>query len=174
MARTVAIGHQDYETVRVNNYFYIDKTDFIREWWDSGDIVTLITRPRRFGKTLNMSMTEKFFSVDYAGRSDLFEGMKIWEEERFRELQGRYPVIFLTFAGVKDNNYLSARENICRIIEEIYNRFDFLTQGELLNEKEKESCLTSTFSGTGSSWSSITRPTTISFCWISRCQAWTE
>ena len=137
MARTVAIGHQDYETVRVNNYFYIDKTDFIREWWDSGDIVTLITRPRRFGKTLNMSMTEKFFSVDYAGRSDLFEGMKIWEEERFRELQGRYPVIFLTFAGVKDNNYLSARENICRIIEEIYNRFDFLTQGELLNEKEK-------------------------------------
>lgn len=137
MARTVAIGHQDYETVRVNNYFYIDKTDFIREWWESGDIVTLITRPRRFGKTLNMSMTEKFFSVDYAGRSDLFEGMKIWEEERFRELQGRYPVIFLTFAGVKDNNYLSARENICRIIEEIYNRFDFLTQGELLNEKEK-------------------------------------
>ena len=99
--------------------------------------MTLITRPRRFGKTLNMSMTEKFFSVDYAGRSDLFEGMKIWEEERFRELQGRYPVIFLTFAGVKDNNYLSARENICRIIEEIYNRFDFLTQGELLNEKEK-------------------------------------
>ena len=61
MARTVAIGHQDYETVRVNNYFYIDKTDFIREWWDSGDIVTLIARPRRFGKTLNMSMTEKFY-----------------------------------------------------------------------------------------------------------------
>ena len=137
MARTVAIGHQDYETVRVNNYFYIDKTDFIREWWDSGDIVTLIARPRRFGKTLNMSMTEKFFSVDHAGRSDLFEGMKIWEEERFRELQGRYPVIFLTFAGVKDNNYPSARENICRIIEEVYNRFDFLTEGELLNEKEK-------------------------------------
>lgn len=138
MARTVAIGHQDYETVRVNNYFYIDKTDFIREWWKSGDIVTLITRPRRFGKTLNMSMTEKFFSVDYAGRSDLFEGMKIWKEEKFRGLQGKYPVIFLTFAGIKDTTYPSARESICRVLEELYNRFDFLTEGELLNEKEKK------------------------------------
>ena len=137
MARTVAIGHQDYETVRVNNYFYIDKTDFIREWWESGDIVTLITRPRRFGKTLNMSMTEKFFSVDYAGRSDLFEGMKIWKEEKFRSLQGKYPVICLTFAGIKDSTYPSARESICRVLEELYNRFDFLTEGELLNEKEK-------------------------------------
>ena len=78
MARTAAIGHQDYETVRMNDYFYVDKTGFIKEWWDSGDIVTLITRPRRFGKTLNLSMTEKFFSTEYAGRKDLFEGMQIW------------------------------------------------------------------------------------------------
>ena len=76
MARTVAIGHQDYETIRINQYFYVDKTEFIREWWESGDMVTLITRPRRFGKTLNMSMTEKFFSVNYAGRGDMSEGMK--------------------------------------------------------------------------------------------------
>ena len=82
MARTVAIGHQDYETVRMNDYFYIDKTDFIRVWWNSGDMVTLITRPRRFGKTLNMRMTEKFFSVRYAGRQDLFERMKVWERIR--------------------------------------------------------------------------------------------
>ncbi len=138
MARTAAIGHQDYETVRVNDYFYVDKTDFIREWWDSGDIVTLITRPRRFGKTLNMSMTEKFFSVNYSGRSDLFEGMNIWKNERFRGLQGKYPVIALTFAGIKDQTYLSARESICRTIEELYNKYDFLLEGELLNEKEKD------------------------------------
>ena len=61
MARNVAIGIQDFEQLITNDYFYIDKTDFIREWWDSGDSVTLITRPRRFGKTLNMSMVEQFF-----------------------------------------------------------------------------------------------------------------
>ena len=102
MARTVAIGHQDYETVRKNDYFYIDKTEFISEWWNAGDIVTLITRPRRFGKTLNMSMTEQFFSVKYAGRSDLFEGMDVWANEKMRTLQGTYPVVFLTFAGIKE------------------------------------------------------------------------
>ena len=81
MERTIAIGHQNFETVRKNNYFYIDKTEFIREWWNSGDIVTLITRPRRFGKTLNMSMTEQFFSVEYKDWGDIFEGLSIWEKE---------------------------------------------------------------------------------------------
>ena len=79
MARTVGIGNQDFESIRESEYFYIDKTHFIREWWESGDSVTLITRPRRFGKTLNISMLEKFFSVKYAGRSDLFEGLSIWK-----------------------------------------------------------------------------------------------
>lgn len=138
MARTVAIGHQDYETMRVRDYFYIDKTDFIRAWWQSGDMVTLITRPRRFGKTLNISMTEQFFSVRYAERTDLFEGMKVWEEETMRGYQGIYPVISLTFAGIKDSKYQSARENICRMIEEVYNENDYLTKGTFLNEKEKE------------------------------------
>lgn len=78
MARTIGIGNQDFETIRREGYFYIDKTSFIQKWWESGDSVTLITRPRRFGKTLNMSMVEQFFSLDYAGRSDLFEGLSIW------------------------------------------------------------------------------------------------
>ncbi len=85
MARTVGIGNQDFETVRREGYFYIDKTDFIRQWWESGDGVTLITRPRRFGKTLNMSMLEKFFSVAYKDRGDLFQGLKIWEDGKYRE-----------------------------------------------------------------------------------------
>lgn len=101
MARTVGIGIQSYEKIIENNYMYIDKTDFIREWWESGDDVTLITRPRRFGKTLTMSMLEKFFSVEYAGRSDLFEGLDIWKEEKYRKLQGTYPVIFISLAPVK-------------------------------------------------------------------------
>ena len=82
MVKTVAIGIQDFETIRLNDYFYIDKTPFIKEWWESGDNTTLITRPRRFGKTLNMSMLETFFSVDYADRGDLFEGLSIWEERK--------------------------------------------------------------------------------------------
>lgn len=120
MARTVGIGHQDFEQVRKNNLFYIDKTGFIKEWWKRVDSVTLITRPRRFGKTLNMSMTEKFFSLNYADRGDLFDGLKIWESEEFRNLQGSYPVISLSFANVKERNYLEARrktsERFCPVM----------------------------------------------------------
>ena len=101
MARTVAIGIQSFEKIRKNDYFYIDKTDFIREWWERGDDVTLITRPRRFGKTLNMSMLEMFFSVDYAGREELFDGLSGWKEEKYCNLQGTYPVISWALANVK-------------------------------------------------------------------------
>ena len=100
--KTVAIGIQSFDKIIEGNYFYIDKTDFIKEWWESGDDVTLITRPRRFGKTLNMSMLEQFFSVKYADRGDLFEGFSIWQEEKYRKLQGTYPVISLSFANVKE------------------------------------------------------------------------
>ena len=148
MVRTVAIGQQDFATIREKGYFYIDKTRFIRQWWERGDSVTLITRPRRFGKTLNMSMLEKFFSVSYAGRGDLFEGMEIWEEKSsseksssehysYRELQGTYPVIFLSFADVKETGFQDARKMICYSIEQLYSQNDFLLETELLNEKEK-------------------------------------
>ena len=112
MGRTVSIGNQSFETISKNNYFYIDKKDFIKEWWENGDAVTLITRPRRFGKTLNMNMLDCFFSKKYADRSDLFEGLDIWREEKYRELQGSYPVISVTFAGVKGNTYDSTVKGI--------------------------------------------------------------
>lgn len=99
MKQKIGIGIQDFEKLRTRNHFYIDKTNFIYEWWESNDDVTLITRPRRFGKTLNISMIEQFFSLDYAGRSDLFEGLSIWEKEDYRRLQGTYPVISISFAG---------------------------------------------------------------------------
>lgn len=136
MARTVSIGNQDFEKIRTNNNFYIDKTGFIREWWEAADEVTLITRPRRFGKTLNMNMLENFFSIDYKGREDLFQGLTIWED-KYRKLQETYPVIFLSFADIKETTFQEARQKICKIIQMIYNKFDFLLAGDVLNENEK-------------------------------------
>lgn len=138
MARTVAIGQQDFEAIRRNDYFYIDKTDFIREWWENGDSVTLITRPRRFGKTLNLNMTERFFSVNYAGGGDIFEGLSIWEHEKYRMLQGTYPVINLSFANVKEKSYRAAREKICQILTQQYARHSYLLESGLLQEKERD------------------------------------
>lgn len=138
MARTVGIGNQDFEKIRVNNIFYIDKTKFIKEWWESMDSVTLITRPRRFGKTLNMSMLEKFFSIGYAGRGDLFEGLSIWKEKKYREIQGTYPVLFISFADVKENSFMQARKKMCRIIKEVYKQNAFLLKGDWLDAGEKD------------------------------------
>lgn len=138
MARTVAIGIQDFEQIIKNNYFYIDKTSFIKEWWDSGDSVTLLTRPRRFGKTLNMSMTEQFFSIDYADRTQLFEGLFIWEDEKYRGLQGTYPVISLSFASVKEKNYHDTKMRIYQIIVDLYAKNSFLMEGEKLSSADRE------------------------------------
>ncbi len=141
MLRTVGIGHQDFEKIRQENIFYVDKTNFIQEWWEAKDEVTLITRPRRFGKTLNMSMLEKFFSVHYAGREDLFCGLVIWEKEKYRKLQGTYPVLFISFADVKETTYIQTKKKICRIIKALYNKYDFLIENDLLNESEKSDFL---------------------------------
>ena len=138
MERTVAIGIQDFEQLITNDYFYIDKTDFIREWWESGDSVTLLTRRRRFGKTLNMSMLEKFFSVEYANRGDLFEGLDIWKEEKYRNLQGTYPVISLSFARIKEADYQKARAKICEVLTHLYIKCSFLRDSEVLTDKDRE------------------------------------
>lgn len=138
MARTIGIGYQDFEALMMKGYFYIDKTRFLKEWWENGDVVTLITRPRRFGKTLAMSMTECFFSVNYANRGELFEGLEIYKEEAYRRLQGTWPVISISFAEVKEISFIETRKKICQLIENLYNRYDFLLEGDLLNSKEKE------------------------------------
>lgn len=138
MAGKVAIGIQDYSVLIENKYFYIDKTSFIKEWWESGDSVTLINRPRRFGKTLNISMTEQFFSVDYAGRGDLFEELSIWKDEKYRKLQGTYPVISLSFANVKERNYTNTRDKICQLITNLYVKYSFLRDSDVLTAKDRE------------------------------------
>lgn len=138
MGRTVAIGIQSFDKIIENHYFYVDKTSFIKEWWESGDDVTLITRPRRFGKTLTMSMLEQFFSVSYANRGDLFEGLSIWEDETYRELQGTYPVISLSFANVKEKDYFNTRMKMNQILVELYSKYRFVTEGDCLSETEKQ------------------------------------
>lgn len=138
MPRAVGIGHQNFEQIITTDNFYIDKTMFIKEWWENNDTVTLITRPRRFGKTLNMNMIEYFFSVGHAGRSDLFQGLSIWQEEKYRQMQGSYPVIFLSFADVKETSFSDARKAICQIIKNLYNKYDFLLESSHLNEEEKK------------------------------------
>ena len=128
---------QDFEQLRKRGSFYVDKTDFIKEWWESGSAVTLITRPRRFGKTLNMSMLNCFFSNKYGGRGDLFDGLHVWEDKDLRELQGSYPVIFVTFAGVKAANFRSAVYGVKYQIAEIFNSYNYLASSEDLSENER-------------------------------------
>lgn len=105
MNPVISVGNQDFRSIIENQYFYIDKTSFIKEWWENGDSVTLITRPRRFGKTLNMSMVETFFSNTEKDQAKLFQDLEIWKEEKYRQLQGTYPVIYLSFATVKEPDY---------------------------------------------------------------------
>lgn len=137
MAKVISIGNQSFESIREKNNFYIDKTLFIKEWWDNYDIVTLITRPRRFGKTLNMDMIKCFFSNAYRDRGDLFEGLDIWKDEKYRELQGTYPVIFLSFAAIKQNNYQDTIAKIKKIICSLYQSFIFLKDWDGLTDEEK-------------------------------------
>lgn len=138
MARTIGIGIQDFGKIIENNCFYVDKTYFMKEWWESKDEVTLITRPRRFGKTLTMSMVEQFFSLKYAGRSDLFEKLAIWQEEDFRNLQGSYPVISLSFANIKEKTFETTRRKICQILANLYAHYYFLLESDTMTDIDKE------------------------------------
>ena len=138
MAGTAGNGIQNFEKVVANHYFYINKTHFIKEWWESGDDVTLITRPGRFGKTLNLNMVERFFSVKYNAQGGIFEGLSIWQDEKYRSLQGTCPVIALSFADIKETTAFGAKNGSCQIIEELYNQYDFLPDRGCLNEKEND------------------------------------
>ena len=138
MNQTISIGKQDFVSLRENHYFYIDKTDFIRQWWENADDITLITRPRRFGKTLNMNMLNCFFSRQYENRGDLFKGLSIWTDQKYQKLQGSYPVIFISFADVKQNNYKDAIQKIKNIIVDVYRQHRYLNKEDCFTENEKQ------------------------------------
>lgn len=136
MPRTAAIGIQDFETIIENNYFYVDKTNFIREWWENGDSVTLITRPQRFGKTLNINMLERFFSLNYARQGKIFENLDIWKDKKYQELQGTKPVISFSFANVKENTFDKMKTRFCQIICDLYIKNEFLKDSGRLSGKD--------------------------------------
>lgn len=134
MMKVIGIGKQSFEDIIQSNCFYIDKTSLIKEWWESEDDITLITRPRRFGKTLNMDMLKCFFSNQYRDQGQLFEGLNIWKEEKYQQLQGTYPVIYLSFADVKQTNYKDAVLKIKKIITDVYQQYIELAGWEGLTE----------------------------------------
>ncbi len=133
----INIGAQRFDKIREQGAFYIDKTRFIKEWWENGSDVTLITRPRRFGKTLNMSMTECFFSNKYAGRADLFEGLEVWNDEKYRQIQGKYPVICLSFAGIKANSAEGLRKSFKRIITDVYKMDKDIMRSNVFDDDDR-------------------------------------
>ena len=137
MKREISTGAQDFEGLRKKNYFYVDKTDFITKWWKGGDIATLITRPRRFGKTLNMSMLNCFFSNKFDNRGELFEGLKVWEDADMREQQGKWPVIFLSFAGIKGATYQDTIIQMKKLLTRLFLTFPELDRYEGFARNEK-------------------------------------
>ena len=138
MKKAISIGIQGFSDLREQDCFFVDKTNFIKEWWGKRDVVTLITRPRRFGKTLNMSMLDCFFSNKYANRADLFEGLSIWQDKTYRKLQGTYPVIFLSFAAVKAGNLEDAKTQIKQEITRLYWENRNLMKEDIFGEDERE------------------------------------
>ena len=136
--REISIGNQDFKTIIENNYFYQDKTLFIKEWWESGDVVTLITRPRRFGKTLNMSMLDYFFSNSNEDTKRLFENLAIWKFKDYQKLHGQYPTIFISFASVKGNTYEMARQQIIQEIVRLYRNNQDLIECDFVSEKDRD------------------------------------
>ena len=137
MKKVIATGIQDFEKLRTNNRSYVDKSSFISEWWDGGDDVTLITRPRRFGKTLNMSMLNCFFSNKYANRGELFEGLEVWEDPALREQQGKWPVIFLSFAGIKETTYAGTLIQMKKVLVKLFSGFPELYRTDQLDRNEQ-------------------------------------
>lgn len=138
MEKTISIGAQSFEFIRKNKCFFVDKSDFIKEWWENTDAVTLITRPRRFGKTLNLDMMNCFFSKAYEGRGELFEGLSVWKDLKYRELQGSCPVIFLSFADVKGETFEETKQGIKYVLEKLYRIHRYVKNTESMDEKDME------------------------------------
>ena len=138
MARTVSIGTQDFEKMIQRNCFYVDKTGFIKEWWENQDDVTLITRPRRFGKTLNMSMIQRFFEKTDESNAYLFDGLKISEFPGCMQYQGQYPVISLSLKSMKQGSYKDAFHMFKVLIAREYDRHKDILKSDKISDSEKD------------------------------------
>ncbi len=142
IALKMPIGQSDFSLLIQKNYYFVDKSLFIQEILEDSSDIILITRPRRFGKTLNLSMLHYFFSqeVDEQSTASLFEGLKIQEApEEIRQHQGRYPVIFLTFKDLKYTTFERTYQNFCRLMAVLYGQHRYLLD-TLADEEQKEFC----------------------------------
>lgn len=150
LSRTMSIGYQDFGMIMENQSFYVDKTHFIVEWFGNGEQVSLITRPRRFGKTLMMSTTDYFFSPDRSGHEDYFQNLAVWKSEKIRPLYGKIPVIFLSFNDVKGGSFPEVMRGVAFQFYQAYNRYSFLANADCLNDIQKErfNVLFKSFQGT--------------------------
>ena len=144
MARTISIGAQGFEDLRANGDFYVDKTGFVRDWWCSRDAVTLVCRPRRFGKTLNLDTVRCFLSREFAGRGEeLFGGLDVWEggtdgqRETMRALQGTVPVVALSFANVKQRTWEDCLAMMRQIIRVAADAHAYLAESPAVPEADR-------------------------------------
>ncbi len=135
--RKIPIGIDDFKEIIVDNYLYIDKSLFIKELLDSGAKVTLITRPRRFGKTLNLSMLKYFFEKTTSSLAPLFDGLHIAKHPQYMEHQNQYPVIFLTFKGIKGETWEASFDKVKRLIADEFWRHSYLLDSPHLGEHQK-------------------------------------
>lgn len=131
------IGIEGFEKVRAENFYYVDKTEFIKELLENWGEVNLFTRPRRFGKSLLMSMLKSFFGIGC--RKELFDGLMIAEDKDLCErYMGKFPVISISLKGVNGDNYSTAREMLCSAIGTEAMQFQFLLESKNLSERERQ------------------------------------
>lgn len=138
MTRAIPIGEQEFEFLRTNNCFYVDKTAFIGEWWRESRRVTVITRPRRFGKTLLLDTVASFFSNARRDQASLFGDLAVWRDEAMRPLAGSRPVISLTFSGVTGMTVRETRQLIASAVNGVFSEFRWLRDSPALDDAERQ------------------------------------
>jgi hypothetical protein len=132
------IGLSDFKELISGNYYFIDKSLFIKEIVDSGAKVTLIPRPRRFGKTLNLSMLQYFFEQNETSQRHLFDNLEISKHPEIMEQQGQHPVIFLTFKDIKQSSWVDCYDKIKQLISNEFSKHSFLLESDILNSMQKQ------------------------------------
>ena len=148
--KAIPIGISDFKTFFDKDYYYVDKTLFIKDIIDNRAYVNLFTRPRRFGKTLNLSMLKYFFEKTKEDNSYLFENLKIWNAgERYIKRQGKYPIISLTFKGAKMDTWEQTYIELTRAISEEYQRHDYLLEKDIFETEENKKNFTNICSEKG-------------------------
>lgn len=129
---------QPFENIISQNLFYVDKTAFIKTWFEDAYFVILITRPRRSGKTMTLDMMRCFFSTEYQGRSDLFQGLEIARSPEMMAIQGTVPTISLTLGGIKATSFEAFLASFHVVLAGLYARFRYLTEGGKMSEQDKK------------------------------------